>query len=71
MRAAKPAAAESPARAAMREAATMLLGHFVPDARAILAARAPEAGAKALAAIDAGAGAMDVRQILLVEIARG
>lgn len=48
----------------------MLLGHFMADARAILLARAPEAGAKALAAIDAGAAPMEVRKILLAEIAR-
>lgn len=52
-------------REALREAATLLLGHFVAEARAVLVARAPEAGAAALAAIAAGRPPMEIRRILI------
>jgi hypothetical protein len=61
-------AAASPARDALRDAATLLLGHLVPEARRVLESRAPEAGAEALAAMDAGAHPMKIRALLLARM---
>lgn len=60
-----PAPMPTPARDALRVAANLLLGHFVAEARRVLEARAPEAGAAALAAMADGQAPMQVRAILL------
>lgn len=66
----KPAKPAAPRRDldALQAAASLLLGHFTAEARRHLVA-AGDAGAAALAALDAGADAMAVRR--LVQRARG